>query len=115
MRAVALGVALMVSGCSFLLVNGPPSPPPTQGPVHCDSSAVRPNLLDLAAGTVLGLGTFAIYYGAAIDESRPSSEQKTPVLPALFGIAAAAPFYASAYIGYRRTRRCRDVKRALPR
>lgn len=113
MRAFVVGVVLGLSGCSFAIVDRPPSAVPPHGPVSCDSSAAIPNIVDLALGTAAGLMVFAIYYSASIDESRPASERPATsvALPVLFGSVAAAPWYASAYIGYRRARQCRDLKR----
>lgn len=102
--AMVTAVALCASGCSFVLVDGPPASLPPQVFPACDESNTWP-VIDtiIAASYVLA----AVVAGVNDDRGdfADSSDSRTGAIigSSLF----AAAFGASAWVGYGRTSECR--------
>ncbi|MDX2090526.1 MAG: hypothetical protein SFX73_21890 [Kofleriaceae bacterium] len=92
-RSVAL---VLLSGCSLVFVDGPPSqPPPPPAIAQCDTSRIPP-----AIDTVIAVlaATGAIYFAQSDDDMAGVGVVVEGGLALGFGL--------SALTGYRRTGRC---------
>ena len=102
-----LGGCLMVGGCSFLEVSGPPRPAPRDGRVECTDSRVYP-IADVVAAA-LGAGV-----AGAIALSPPSGENPggTAIVLGIagVGIVTAAIGTLSALYGFSKVGDCRRAK-----
>ena len=98
---IALVTALAVTGCAFMTIKGPDEEYPRVRPV-C-TTQYRAAQLDVGVGTGIGLGMIVGGIWVA-DDHEPLGNS---IL--VTGLAAFAAFYASAAIGYIRTKRCKDA------
>ena len=112
-RTVGLvGLMLVLQGCSFLYVQGPPEGHAGMESFGCESSYGVP-IVDLAVGAGL------IVWGATAGETtsdnfgQPVESSATDNLVA--GIVFGAPFVAGAGWGARQVSRCRSARGALAR
>lgn len=110
MRWIVLGMAMWLSGCSFVFVSGPPSHHQELPSFTCTESRVAPVLDTVFA--VLGGANFV--FAAAVDDQKwaDNYDGKPP-----FARSTAIPVYAvgtllavgSAYYGFKNTGECREA------
>jgi hypothetical protein len=111
MRRIVLVLALVVGGCSFVFVSGPP-PQHEQLPYFsCTESRVAP-ILDLVfailqgANFVVAVGSSDQRWADNFDGDPPF--ERTTAIPLYAAVAALAA--GGAYYGFTRTAACRDAK-----
>lgn len=113
MLVVALAVVL--AGCSFFSINGPPDGHRMGDPVVCDTDRL-PIWFDIAAAFFGTLGAGGSAAEAAEKEGSPGGTKTTGGETAA-SIAAAmvflVPFTASAFVGRSRVRRCQEAQGAF--
>jgi hypothetical protein len=113
MRASALVLGLLASGCSFALVSRAPDFDPGVRPIGCTEDRTVP-VVDavIAAATIVG-GAAVI---SATDVHGQSNDAGIKLYPALgmLSLLIGAPFGVSAYVGYSRTSRCRALNQTAP-
>jgi hypothetical protein len=111
--AVAV-LSLFASGCSLVLVKGPPKPVPAQGPITCSTAAGGPAFADGLIGTVTGgLVAFFAYAVSRLGTHGQAPEERDEVSVGgalMYGLLFASPWYLSAYAGVSRASDCREVK-----
>lgn len=111
MRAIALTLAISVTGCSFAFVSGPPSNHRELPAFDCSESRVVPILDTIWTGLqALNLITAAVSsdktWNDTFNGNPPLSRQSAiPLYAVLAGLGAAGMYY-----GYSRTGACRDAK-----
>lgn len=100
-------VSILASGCSWITVQGPPAQDPGIRPVDCTEVRVAPRLDSGAALGFLGLSAFALPFAAFGADRKPFIE---------VGVIAAIGllFATSAWSGYSKTARCREMNRTPP-
>ena len=129
MRRVAILVALMASGCSWLMVAGPPPSsgpvtsvgPPSEvaatsirSPVGCTRQKFAP-IVDTVFGGMFGAGAaVTLPAGAVLLATAGNDEYNQGFGVLLLGMAVvyaamATPFVLSARSGYRDVAACRDA------
>lgn len=115
MMARALVCVLgLVSGCSFITVRGAPDPIPTERPVQCTESRIPPILDTVPAVVLFGGGSLLI--GEAFNQRGGGQDSPAAILfvTGALGVLAGLPFAGSAWYGYVKTSRCRDLNRSPP-
>lgn len=115
MRLLAAALAISVTGCSFVFVDGPPREHAKMPAFDCSTSRAVP-ILD---GTFALLQTINFIYTAAISDRTWNEDIYKMNAPfsrheglAIYGVLAAVSGL-SAYYGFSRVERCRDAKEAL--
>ncbi len=107
------GLVSLVTGCSFIFVSGPPSPPIERAPeVDCTRS-------NLAPGLDLGIGLATVAVGImGLAESKPSCGPDQWICLDLSGVAHTTGAIlvgvgllamGSSVYGFSKTHSCRDV------
>lgn len=114
MRRLVISVAVMMSGCSFVLVSGPPANHRELPVFECTTSRLGPGLdVIWTALQALNLATALSSSEAEWDEnfggSAPLSRSASIPLYSALGVLGAA----GMYYGFSRTGRCRDAKAEL--
>lgn len=99
MPHVVLASALLLSGCSFAFVQGPPAQPAAAAPVTCTRSPVAP-IVDTAIAVASAIGL--VYFVTEGDRLGSGIEA-----------ALAVGFGASAITGWRRLARCERAQGAI--
>jgi hypothetical protein len=111
MRSIALGMAMWLSGCSFVFVSGPPPHHEELPAFACTESRVAP-VLDTVFALLEGAN---FVFAAAVDDQKWSDNfNGNPP----FSRSTAIPLYAavtllaagSAYYGFSNTGECREAK-----
>ena len=104
----------LVSGCSFITVRGAPDPIPTERPVQCTESRIPPALDTVPAVVLLGGGSLLI--GEAFSQRGGGQDSPAAILfvTGVAAVLAGLPFAGSAWYGYVKTGRCRDLNRPPP-
>jgi hypothetical protein len=100
-RLLAGVIAVNLAGCALATTRGPEDTSGKTRPT-C-STSTRATKIDIAAGTVGGIG--GIVSGLFIADSSEAAGYSVLI----GGIAAIVGFYTSAAIGVVRTRRCEDA------
>lgn len=117
MRAVAVFLAVTLAlapGCSFLTVRGAPSSDPGVRPVDCTQSRFAPIVDTVPAVILLGIAAAALADTASKGEGEEGEALAGGLVVIVFGLPGL-PFAASAFYGYRKTGRCREMnRRPLP-
>jgi hypothetical protein len=106
--ASALLLSTVLSGCSFLFVDGPPSSHKQLPYFECSSGKGWPTV-DLVYGGLVGIESIALF-SASSDFSSSSSDVKSM---AAVAAGEAVLFIASAVYGYGKTSDCREAKDEL--
>ena len=102
-------VLLSVSGCSWILVNPPPSPPVPHD-VQCTTSRA-PQILDLVFAGLTAADAVA-YAGVRYSTEKNLTRDTTVVLGA--SLVAIAMHLMSNVYGSDNTEACREAQRAMP-
>lgn len=89
-----------ISGCSFLMMNNPPSPPAKPEP-RCESAVVVPVLDVVGAVATVAIGALLVRELLA-EDAPPTTELAVGGL----SLGLGSVFTASSVIGFRRARRC---------
>jgi hypothetical protein len=107
--ASALLLSTVLSGCSFLFVDGPPSSHKQLPYFECTSGKGWPTV-DLVYGGLVGVESIALFSAKSSLDSSSSSN-----LTAVAAVAAAeaALFISSAVYGYGKASDCREAKDEL--
>lgn len=106
-RVIALTVALALTGCSFIAVNGPdiaPGTMPMPDDIDCSESRAAP-IVDVVLGTLMVMGAISAFIDSRKPDGAPLSGEA-----ALAIAAVAVVFGSSAYFGFSRTSECRRVR-----
>ena len=101
---VLIVLPLATTGCGLALTHGPPAGHESMMAFNCTESNTGP-ILDIVWGGLNGLGA------AAIASDRESYED--PDLSIASGIGWGVLSSVSAGVGFSKTRKCRDARRAL--
>lgn len=103
--AVVTALAVPASGCSFVLVDAPPPGLPPQIYAACDESNTWPVIDTIVAASYV----LAAVVASTSDEHSDFNDGDGGRTGAVVGSSLiAAAFGASAWVGYGRTRACRD-------
>jgi hypothetical protein len=105
----ALALVVLSSGCSFVFVRGAPDnvPPGTWG-VECSESYIAPTI-DLLYGSSALISALAITAAANDDDPyNGTDEDEARVVAPIMGVVGAVVLY-SAYTGYNKASRCRQI------
>jgi hypothetical protein len=115
--ALALFLAITLAlapACSFLTVRGAPSNDPGVRPVDCTQSRFAPIVDTVPAVVLLGIALAALADVSETGEGEEGQALVGGLVVIVFGLPGL-PFAASAFYGYRKTGRCRDMnRRPLP-
>lgn len=113
MRGIAavLGASLVGAGCSFITVRGAPAQDPGYRPVPCTQSRIAPIADTIPALVLLGISA-AIIADISNDDAGMEGRALAGLLVAVPFAIGGAPFALSAWYGYHRTGRCRDLNQA---
>lgn len=119
MKRFAAVLALVGSGCSWLMVAGPPgsqssNAPPgmtrPEAPLDCTREKIAP-IIDTVFASIYGVGTLVAipgtYLVATDDDEWNQMFGVMLIGSAVVSAAVAAPFYFSAKSGYRKVAACR--------
>jgi hypothetical protein len=101
---VRLAAILALSGCSFVVVKGPPRQPPRDRMAYCTSSAL-PMVVDVGLAVGVAYTTLAVLDEAG--EPTGSRSEKALFWNVLaVGAGATAAMIISSVYGYRTSQRC---------
>jgi len=108
--AMIMAIVLVGSGCSWIAVQGPPTSDPGVRPVQCTETIIPP-VLDTGPAVVL-LGLAALLVAVGVKEGGETGKEvaQLGVLPGVLGL----PWAFSAWSGYSKTARCREMNRTPP-
>ncbi len=101
-------LALLVTGCAFVIRGPPPRPIRPDAPIRCNTSRVAPVLDSLMAVPLLVGGVLAF---AAVTTSGPT-DKASPAAASLGTAAIGGLFVWSAIRGFNKTGECREVVEA---
>jgi hypothetical protein len=118
-KRIAAVIALLGSGCSWMMVAGPPGPsvssaPPgmthAEQPLDCTREKFAP-VVDTVFASVFGVGTLVaipgVYFAATEEDDYNQMFGVMLIGAAAVYAALAVPFYYSAKSGYRKVEACR--------
>jgi hypothetical protein len=108
---MVMSIVLVGSGCSWIVVQGPPAIDPGVRPVQC-TETILPPVLDTGPAVVL-LGLAALLVAVGVKEGGETGKDvaRFGALPGVLGL----PWAFSAWSGYAKTARCREMNRTPPR
>jgi hypothetical protein len=104
---MVMSIVLVGSGCSWIAVQGPPASDPGVRPVHCTETIIPPLLDTVPAVPLLGLAALLVAVGI---KEHDNDVAKFGALPGVLGL----PWAFSAWSGYSKTARCREMNRTPP-
>lgn len=114
--AVTVTVVLSAASCSWIFVDSPPShQPPAGTPVYCTTSRAMP-VLDVIIAVPNAL---VALIGVAIVADGDDGTENDEIADAIgtgfiiSGGIPAALYGASAYSGFKKTRKCREMQRRV--
>jgi hypothetical protein len=118
MQRVGVLFTVMLSGCSFVLVSGPPSNHAQLPSFDCTTSRVGPILDTVWTGLqvlrIIGTAsTSDAEWQQRIDDSTPGAPSWSRSTDLAIGAALGALGAAGMYYGFSRTGECRSAKSAL--
>lgn len=119
MTRLAAALLPLLCGCSFSMVDGPPSPAPAQATrIECTESRTVP-VIDTSVAAVSAAFAIAAFVNAGKDcggdgdtDSCEISKKIAPMFGTVFAISTAL-WASSAAVGFRRTSECRDARSRL--
>jgi hypothetical protein len=109
MRLAAMVMGMTLGGCSFMHVQGPPSPMPDRGAVSCTSSRIAPAIDLLAVPVIgtLGVGTTVLLaWEKGLDGARVAG---------IATVSTVVLTLVSGLWGLNRTHACREAKSRIAR
>ena len=105
--ALVCALAPWTTGCSYLLVQRAPRPPPEDKWVRCTENPAMPVVDALVAALVLSPLVYI-----AVAEDNQSDRTLGLVLGVPFFGSTAVAYGSSSFYGFRETNRCRQLHRA---